>query len=404
MALGISKLFGRGRGNLAPENTDSDSYAGTVVPLDNDGETELAVAGSDDTDGAKSILDTGRAGLAQDVMKDGSDNITLENYATSGADTDEPGHVVEDAMDVILNVRESGAGADGLLPHMEQSNISTKYTGGGLLGASGGEAPPDGDAADAVEYGLLTAARGEAEIPEGFSLPEVGDEVLRQAGPGGPSGIIADIPHMDGEMTGLISEVGFPAVDAINQDNGGLEPVDEHPDFGAAVDHERGLKWQPSEYDAAKNEVSIETLEASHGGASAPHGDAVAEVETAIPAVVGLQPGRIEYPNLKFETEVVDYRAGGVNDTTLEFNPKEVSVDKLGEPEAADGIMVWNGQPVSHGVVDDEGPSTLLGDALEDGDSGLASLALPTGITSAVDVVDYISSGAYDDSPEAPDI
>jgi hypothetical protein len=288
---------------------------------------------------------------------------------------------------------------------VEQSNIYSNNIGGGLLGATGGDEPPDGDGANAVEYGLITAVRGEAGGSRGFSLPEVEDEVLWQAGP-----------------SGLISEVGFPAADGIEQDNGGLDPVDEQPDFGAAIGREPAAKWELSEFDASKNEIAIETLEVANEGTAAPlttwefseglpardqdvpNADGVAQVETAIPAITAAEPGRLEFPNLKYETEVVDYAEGRAGETTLGFNPKEVSVDRLGEPETADGIMVWNGEPVSHGVVDDDGPSTLLGDALGDGGSELPSLSLPTQITSAVDVVDYISSEvdetAFTDTPD----
>ena len=345
MALNIGRLFGRGR-----------ETPGNFVALDNDGETEVA----------RTEIYTGVNDSSLLGVRDG---------------------VVEDATDNILNVRGEPA---GILPYLEQQN---------LVG-------PDTDVsnADAVEYGLITAVRGEqpGTIADGVSVGGFGGGVdERSMVPGGDAFSSQTQPHADGLILDVVGREPSAAQDVfvtefrdgasntleftaaanapldkstpllfhddenrdgdlddrgervsgdgpnvlyrqgaradhpladdiartsqIQAENGGLDTTDERPEFGASgflpevndevllargsnlktdtevTDYLEGgviSKWEGPDLDAAKNEVSIESLELAGADGSAGTRQAagidvwehasssgIADMETAIPGI-----------------------------------------------------------------------------------------------------------------------
>ncbi|MGE0601129.1 MAG: hypothetical protein AB7J35_15565 [Dehalococcoidia bacterium] len=255
------------------------------------------------------------------------------------------------------NLRSSNP-PPGILPYIEQQNLfnGQPFTGSedqlrtlvdhlesqGLIDTSTGEIVGAHDTASHAssdeELGALiswiqSAHATHGAEPLGFDRGYLGPEAVvenaRQAEQG--SGTHVDVWEHAAQSPDTQSPQGFH-IEVDGQSGGYLSSLtsDETPGdtlgHGIKMEHfpedpghvtetssttGEASKWELSEFDASKNEVAVETLEVTHEASS-----------------------------------------DGTSNTIM---------SDTAHPQH-DGIMVWNGEPVSYGVVDGdaEGPSTLL--------------------------------------------
>jgi hypothetical protein len=176
----------------SPPPTGSVYRSGSIIILDNDGETEVArynlravvfPYGIHSPHDPASGLPTGKV-----VMEDGSDNITLENYAFSVFSYEGLTQPVE----ALERVEVLGVGSTDAFA---MSEIGLFRDGVRISGGSN----------------TRLAGTLENSQPGFWSMPEVDDEVLLQFQDGGaPIGPDVEPPWA---FNGLISEIAFPKLD-----------------------------------------------------------------------------------------------------------------------------------------------------------------------------------------------
>lgn len=360
MALNLGRLFGRNSDGIVTDNkdperfsseadgkfgpaTEASHYAGTVVPLDNDGETEIAssnpneipVAQAHGTDPGWAAIDavtsprdtaSGQASgvTAMDDWESPTARIqgegTREGYLADVLEDIPIPSVTEDATDVVLNARGE---ADAILPYVEQENIYSNNIGGGLLGVTG-----DGNRGD-------TSTLERSVPPEGpLNLNNKNPELNRFDSAGSPEGTVGGdgfASHTQPHADGLV-------LDALGREPNAAQDVFvtelTSPDRGPLAARYEDFNMQDG---AAAADISV-------GG----FGGGVDDRSIAPGGHDASQEGLIT------ETGFPAFKStSGMDD-----DADAARLDPQAEP---DGIMIWNGEPVSHGFTgSDEQVSQLV--------------------------------------------